>query len=211
MISKQKREREASVMQNLLDLLGMPVHYTPRFKRITSFPYIPQGTFYVVDDDVSFTNYAMLNSNVYVMHQGELLDQKVLTSLLKSEISNDELELVINGVLKYIAANPRTDTLARTEEYYRLVLNSISGLTIYERIMNGETIRVKLKEPTGKQRKKPFTVYPLHLMSDTQYVTKSSVWFKFSHVEGIRIGTKRTVMTVDEMIWWCDQVEEVIE
>jgi hypothetical protein len=102
-----------------------------------------------------------------------------------------------------------TATNNATIDLYAQTLSTISGLTLYERVMNGDSIRVKLKCPLKKQRKEAFTVKPLYLMSPTQYVTKSSAYFKWSYIGGIWIGRSRHALTDTEMIEWFEHVEEV--
>jgi hypothetical protein len=209
MISKQKRQREAEILRNLFDTMGMPVHYTQRQRLITNFPFLSRGMYYVVNDEVYVTNTAMMNASVYCIHYTEWLDHQVLTSLLASELSEEELEKVIVAAIGTIMALPATIAVIRSLNFYTQVLASITGLTIYERIVSGESIRVKIKCPIAKQRKKPFMVYPLHLMDNMHYVTKSSKWFRWSHVGGIRIGNNKHALSEAEMIEWCDRVEEV--
>lgn len=82
-------------------------------------------------------------------------------------------------------------------------------MDMYEKLMAGNTIRVKIKHPVGKMKKTPFRVAPLWMIGDF-YVTESSEWKRFARIGGITInGRKKHAMSQGEMQVWCQAMEEV--
>lgn len=76
---------------------------------------------------------------------------------------------------------------------------------IYERIMSGEKLRVRL--PGSK---KPFSVQRLLLMGESHYVTEQSEWVRFGNVGGVVInGRIREKMHQVDMRDWCGMLREV--
>lgn len=133
---------------------------------------------------------------------------KDLLALLDSEMDNVSIQNVLTSVIDLYASNTTIENDAIWAFYMTHRLN-MEGLTVYEKLMNGDSVTVKFKEPGEGQRKTPFTVSPLYMMDETHYVTKSSAWFRWSHIGGVRFLMKRVAMNKEEMISWCDFLEEV--
>lgn len=82
-------------------------------------------------------------------------------------------------------------------------------MSVYEKLLEGETLRVRLKNPVGCMRREPFTVARLLLLGD-YYVTESSEWAQFAVVGGVTInGQRRQRMEQEEMQSWCNGLEIV--
>jgi hypothetical protein len=82
-------------------------------------------------------------------------------------------------------------------------------MSIYERIMSGETLQVKFKNPVEGLHQGAFKVGPLWLIGD-MYVTDKSEWKRWAEVGGITINErKRHTMQPGEMQAWCSGLELV--
>jgi hypothetical protein len=84
-------------------------------------------------------------------------------------------------------------------------------MTIYEKLVAGETLRVRFKNPVGVMERKSFTIKRLLMLGDYS-VTESSEWAQFATVGGIMVNNKRKErMSPEAMQYWCEQLEEVVE
>jgi hypothetical protein len=81
---------------------------------------------------------------------------------------------------------------------------------LYERIMNGEKLRVKLRKPMKGCRFMPFTVQRLLLIGPAHYVHEGSEWARYAKVGGILLnGRIKESMEEQEMQEWLEGVIEV--
>jgi hypothetical protein len=83
--------------------------------------------------------------------------------------------------------------------------------TIYDRLRNGEVLRVQFKDqsPSSPYKKGPFTVQRLLVFGD-YWTPEGSEWASLARVGGIRINRRlKERMSDCDIREWCELVQEV--
>ena len=89
-------------------------------------------------------------------------------------------------------------------------MNAGESVSIYQRIVAGEKLIVRLKNPLVGMQQKPFSVVRLLTMGENYSVAESSEWARFASVRGIIInGRQKHRMDQEEMQTWCSKLEIV--